>query len=123
MKQHHHTHGEATTGRPVRFEFKHPTATKVSVAGSFNGWQPEVKSLQNAGAGSWSEEISLTPGTYEYCFVVDGEWLPDPRATESVPNPYGGRNSILIVPGASEAADSAERPAAAGTRKKQPKQK
>ena len=29
--------------------------------------------------------------------VVDGEWMPDPRARETVPNPFGGRNSLLKV--------------------------
>jgi hypothetical protein len=28
---------------------------------------------------------------------VDGQWLPDPNAKESVENPFGGRNSVLTV--------------------------
>jgi hypothetical protein len=28
---------------------------------------------------------------------VDGRWMPDPLARESVPNPFGGKNSILTV--------------------------
>jgi hypothetical protein len=39
----------------------------------------------------------LAPGTYEYCLVVDGQWMPDPLAKETVPNPFGGRNSVLKV--------------------------
>jgi hypothetical protein len=39
----------------------------------------------------------MPPGTYEYCFVVDGHWIADPGAAKSVPNPFGGRNSILEV--------------------------
>jgi hypothetical protein len=39
----------------------------------------------------------LPLGTHEYCFVVDGAFRPDPRAAETVPNPFGGRNSILKV--------------------------
>jgi hypothetical protein len=38
-------------------------------------------------------------GRHEYLFVVDGQWLPDPKAKESVQNPFGGRNSVLVVPG------------------------
>jgi len=30
--------------------------------------------------GNWWKETSLAPGTYEYCLVVDGPWLPDPKA-------------------------------------------
>ena len=88
---------------PVRFEFKHPTAASVCVAGSFNDWKPEAKTLHSSHAGLWWKETVLKPGTYEYCFVVDGQWIPDPQAKESVPNPFGGRNSVLKVEGAAPA--------------------
>jgi len=45
----------------------------------------------------------LAPGTYEYCLVVDGQWMPDPLASETVPNPFGGRNSLLKVANSVEA--------------------
>jgi hypothetical protein len=35
--------------------------------------------------------------SYEYCLVVDGQWIPDPKAKETVGNPFGGRNSVLTV--------------------------
>ena len=54
------------------------------------------------------KEAFLPPGNYEYCFVVDGEWIPDPLARESVPNPFGGRNSILNVACSPEAAHRAD---------------
>jgi len=82
---------------PVRFEFTHPTATSVCVAGSFNQWNPEAKTLHATGAGHWMKDTALAPGSYEYCFVVDGAWMPDPLASETVTNPFGGRNSVLKV--------------------------
>ena len=88
---------------PVRFEFTHLTASTVCVAGTFNHWQPEAKTLHPAGGGRWYKETALLPGTYEYCLVVDGQWMPDPSARETVPNPFGGRNSILQVPSSAEA--------------------
>ena len=88
---------------PVRFEFTHPTATTVCVAGTFNQWQPEAKTLHPAGGGRWLKETALMPGTYEYCLVVDGKCMPDPLARETVPNPFGGRNSILRVTSPPEA--------------------
>ena len=39
-----------------------------------------------------------------YCLVVDGQWMPDPLAKHTVPNPFGGRNSILEVEDSPEAA-------------------
>jgi 1,4-alpha-glucan branching enzyme len=88
----------------VRFEFNHPTATSVCIAGTFNDWQPESKSLRSSGVGNWWKETALAPGTYEYCLVVDGRWMPDPKARNSVPNPFGGRNSVLKVASSPEAA-------------------
>jgi len=87
----------------VRFEFTHPTARTVSVAGSFNDWSPTTKMMHPSGTGHWLKETVLAPGTYEYCLVVDGQWMPDPLARETVPNPYGGRNSVLNVAGSTEA--------------------
>ena len=106
--KHTHQHDNAQSGNPVlvpvRFEFTHPSAKTVYIAGTFNQWRPETKPMHAAGGGNWWKETSLAPGVYEYCFIVDGEWMPDPLAKESVPNPFGGRNSILKVAGAPESA-------------------
>ena len=93
---------------PVRFEFTHPTATTVCVAGTFNAWHAEAKPMRCMGDGRWLKETVLPPGTYEYCLVVDGEWMPDPQARETVPNPFGGRNSLLKVSNSSEASHLAD---------------
>jgi 1,4-alpha-glucan branching enzyme len=79
---------------PVQFDYTHPTATSVSIAGTFNNWHPTTKSMHPAGNGCWQKEAFLPPGDYEYCLVVDGRWIPDPHASDSVPNSFGGRNSI-----------------------------
>jgi hypothetical protein len=49
------------------------------------------------GNGKWAKQLLLPPGTYEYCLVVDGKWITDPNAQTTVPNPFGGRNSVLDV--------------------------
>jgi len=101
MMNNNHAHDNAPTAGPqlaqVRFEFTHPTATTVSVAGTFNDWHPTTKSMHPLGNGHWLKETTLAPGSYEYCLVVDGQWMPDPLAKTSVPNPFGGRNSVLEV--------------------------
>jgi 1,4-alpha-glucan branching enzyme len=93
---------------PVHFEFKDLKATTVSLAGTFNHWQPDSKTMRSSGVGHWWKETTLAPGTYEYCFVVDGKWIPDPLARETVPNPFGGRNSVLHVASSPEAAHRAD---------------
>ncbi len=106
MKHHNNPDPAKSAGRqlePVCFEFTHPTATTVCVAGTFNDWQPEAKPMHPVGEGRWLKETVLPAGTYEYCLVVDGHWIPDPRAKETTPNPFGGRNSLLTVPKSLEA--------------------
>jgi hypothetical protein len=49
------------------------------------------------GDGRWLKETVLPAGTYEYLLVVDGQWIADPLAKETVPNPFGGVNSVLKV--------------------------
>jgi len=110
--KHNHNHDNApstdTLLVPVRFEFAHPTATTVCIAGTFNHWQPASKSMHSLGNGHWLKETALAPGAYEYCLVVDGQWMPDPLAGETVPNPFGGRNSVLKVASSQEAAHLAD---------------
>lgn len=83
----------------VALELINPTAKSVAVAGSFNGWNPARTPLKPAGQGKWVGELTGVTGRHEYLFVVDGQWMLDPKAKESVQNPFGGRNSVLVAPG------------------------
>jgi 1,4-alpha-glucan branching enzyme len=74
-----------------------PDAKAVCVAGSFNEWNPARTPLTRVDNGTWIGEITGISGRHEYLFVVDGQWLPDPNAPETVQNPFGGRNSVMIV--------------------------
>ncbi len=81
----------------VRLEFHHPTATSVSVAGTFNQWRPGATEMVAVGEGRWLKELVLPPGRYEYRLVVDGTWMPDPLVTETAPNAFGEPNSVITV--------------------------
>ena len=85
--------------RICRFEFQHSKATEVCIAGSFNDWHPSATPMVALGDGRWVKELTLPLGRHEYRFVVNGEWADDPSAKELVPNPHGGTNALLIVPG------------------------
>jgi 1,4-alpha-glucan branching enzyme len=87
------------TAKPnqVSLELVKPGAKHVCVAGSFNGWTPEKTPLVPAGNGRWVGDLAVKPGRHEYLFVVDGQWVPDPNAKETVQNPFGGKNSVLLV--------------------------
>lgn len=81
----------------VHFEFTSPTAESVCIASTFNDWQPNATPMIVLNQGRWAKDLTLPPGAYEYCLVVDGQWKPDPQAAETVPNPFGGMNSIRRV--------------------------
>jgi hypothetical protein len=53
--------------------------------------------MRKDGNGEWTVSVTLPPGRYEYRFVVDGQWLSDPSAKESVHNTFGGTNSVVVV--------------------------
>jgi hypothetical protein len=112
MKNNHHQEAPDIRGelklQKVNFVFTHSTATTVSVAGTFNNWRPETEPMRPSGNNCWMDQTELAPGRYEYCLVVDGKYEPDPLAAETVPNPYGGRNSVLTVFPSPEVAHLAE---------------
>jgi mono/diheme cytochrome c family protein len=77
------------------------SASKVHVAGSFNGWAPTAAAggyslaLMN---GVWSTVHAIPPGSYPYKFVVDEvTWLVDPDNPRQVSDGLGGQNSLLDV--------------------------
>ncbi len=109
-----------------RFAYAPPTtARSVHVAGSFNGWSPTAWPMTWVeSAREWQTDRELTDGTYQYKFVVDGsQWVSDPRAPASIPDGFGGQNSVLTLrcadadagvpaptpPGAADAVEEATR--------------
>ena len=95
----HKANRNGSANQSVRLEFIHATAKSVSVAGTFNDWRPGATEMVSVGDGRWLKELVLAPGAYEYRLVVDGEWMPDPRASETASNPFGEDNSVLRVNG------------------------
>ncbi len=87
---------ERPVEKPVDFVLHMPAAKSASVAGSFNGWDANRTPLRKDASG-WKATLWLPPGRYQYRFVVDGEWMSDPRAKESVPNEFGSTNSVVVV--------------------------
>lgn len=86
-----------TSRRAVRFEVELPPARNISVAGTFNGWDPTDAPLVFIGRNRWYTYLLLAPGRYEYRFVVDGKWVDPPKAKAYVANPYGSRNAVMEV--------------------------
>ncbi len=82
--------------KSMKFILEAPVAREVAIAGSFNDWTP--KPMKRDAKGVWKISVSLPPGSHEYKFIVDSKWMEDPKRTEKVPAPFGGFNSICVVP-------------------------
>jgi hypothetical protein len=81
----------------VTFVFPDLGAKQVSVCGDFNAWATDAAPMKRDHAGHWETTLALAPGRYEYKFVVDGEWVPDPLAREQVWNHHCTLNSVIEV--------------------------
>lgn len=82
----------------VRFVLYAPDAQQVSLAGTFNQWDPAATPLVRTGEpGVWSATLTLPAGQHQYAFVVDGaRWVADPGAP-AVDDGFGRRNSVLSL--------------------------
>jgi hypothetical protein len=72
-------------------------AQKVSVAGTFNGWNTSVHPMSRSGGGPWVAEVPIPTGKTAYKFIVDGRWVTDPGNPETEPDGQGGSNSVVTV--------------------------
>ena len=87
-----------TEFRLVPITFVDPAAGTVAVVGSFNGWSPAATPMTKLEDGRWRAEIRLNPGSFEYKLAVNGaRWISDPENPASVPDGFGGRNSVLKI--------------------------
>jgi len=80
------------------FAFTSQTAKEVYVVGDFNNWEitPPFK-LDTKDSRGWEKQLTLAPGKYRYKFVVDGQWVTDPKNDQIESNPFGGADSVLTI--------------------------
>lgn len=89
------------TLRLVRFVLVAPNATRLALAGDFNGWSRTATPMAAAGRdGAWAVTLALAPGAHRYAFVVDDtRTVADPAAPAARDTSDGAR-SVLTVPAA-----------------------
>jgi len=86
------------TSQEVLFVVPALDAERVAVVGDFNAWEETPLSDENQD-GIWTASIPLSPGRYEYAFVIDGRWWgQDPSADEYV-RTFGQYSSVRYVGG------------------------
>ena len=89
---------KTTTDGSQEFSLVAPEAREIYIAGDFNGWQQDAAAYRMTKyKGAWRKKLKLPPGRYEYQFVVDGRWCPDPVNPQRQANPYGSENSVMEV--------------------------
>jgi 1,4-alpha-glucan branching enzyme len=84
--------------RRVTFSLPAPEAKSVSLAADFTDWEKNAVALKRHKDGVWKATTSLAPGSYEYRFLVDGQWVDDPACTVLRTNIFGGHNCVCEVP-------------------------
>jgi len=77
------------------FLFVAPDANEVSVAGTFNHWDPSANPMKKRRDLTWTLVVYLPRGNHEYRIVVDGIWTDDPNCLTRRPNQYGGQNCVV----------------------------
>ena len=90
-------HPAAENRSAARFYFSGAPGQFVSVAGSFNGWDPFLHILEEVSPGQYELALQLPPGTYYYAFFHDGQRLRDPLNGSQAIDPAGRLVSVLTI--------------------------
>lgn len=82
----------------IVFSTRAPENAMVQIAGDFNEWTPENLQFVCGREGAlWQKKISLSQGSYQYKYLIDGNWVHDPHNREMVNDPFGDKNSVITV--------------------------
>jgi Glycogen recognition site of AMP-activated protein kinase len=94
------TPGPNQTPDGIVFNFKPDRKGKVFLAGNFNDWNPANEKYvltDEDGDGMFSITVKLMPGSYQYKYVIEGQWIKDPSSPSDAPDGFGGRNGKFDV--------------------------
>jgi chromosome partitioning protein len=89
-------YGVKQQGREMVIATTAEQASRVAVAGDFNGWSDSASPMQLRN-DRWVIRLPLNPGRYRYRLVVDGRWVTDGRNQFVEVNEFGELNNILEV--------------------------
>ena len=83
--------------KKTEFSLYAPQAKEVLLLGDFNQWDGEKYPMKKGKTGAWKKVLMLTPGNYEYKYMVDGQWQEDPANNQNRLNMFGTYNNLLTV--------------------------
>ncbi len=82
----------------VVFTLKAPCEAKVRIVGDFNAWSAEHGEMRYEKEDRvWKKVVPLSPGEYQYKFIIDDEWISDPANPQEADNRFGGKNSLIRI--------------------------
>ena len=83
----------------VTFSVIAKNANVASVVGDFNNWNIENGAMEKLKNGSFKALFEIPKNaSYEFKYVVDGEFLNEPDADSQIWNDFAGaENSVLVV--------------------------
>jgi len=84
-----------SSSKKVTFKITAPGAKDVRLAGDFNSWDASGTTLKKSKDGTWTRDMALKAGRYEYKYLVDGQWQRDPLNNLFVANVFGSENSVI----------------------------
>jgi hypothetical protein len=85
------------TNGTIHFYYETAPGETVTVAGTFNSWDPFMYELAEESPGKYSIELPLPPGTHRYAFFHRGERVLDPRNPKKVYTKEGKTASEVVV--------------------------
>jgi len=80
-----------------RFVIFEPGVQQAEIAGSFSRWK-SLPMRSSGRSGYWEVTIELSPGEYEYSYVLDGKKsVADPTVQFREEDDFGNINSIIRI--------------------------
>lgn len=82
----------------ILFSYYAPGSREVFLSGDFNGWKHGTVRLVKGSDNVWRVILKLAPNrSYDYKYIIDGNWITDPNNPDLNPDTAGGANSIIYV--------------------------
>lgn len=98
MKKALRTTKTVAPAKRVIFQVAASPKSEVFLAGTFNQWDPRRHQMKDTrDTGKYSITLMLAKGSYEYKFVINGNWVVDPECQNWVRNSLGTLNSVAQV--------------------------
>lgn len=71
------------------------SAKRVMLSGNFNSWST-LKGAMTKTDGGWIINVKLTPGIYQYKYIIQGRWTTDPNNLQEADDGNGNVNSVYF---------------------------